>query len=181
MAEKLTVGMAAGPITRSATGSALALALGPTMTCTPSISTRRRAAATAFSGSAVASPMATATGKPNTPPPSLTCLIASSNARRLSLWTSVEPLLMFISSPILSAAGSSARAAPGAATAPISAMAAAPGNTRIARAPSEAPSRNLRIMAMPSSPSCGRGNRRSSDGPGRRRRDRRDVEKTNRV
>ena len=69
VAEKLTVGMAAGPITRSATGSALALALGPTMACTPLTSTRRRAAATAFSGSDVASLIATVTGEPNTPPP----------------------------------------------------------------------------------------------------------------
>ena len=43
VAEKLTVGIPAGPITRSAIASALALELGPTIACTPSTSTRRRA------------------------------------------------------------------------------------------------------------------------------------------
>ena len=52
----LMVGTPAGPITRSASSSALALALGPTMACTPSTSMRCRATATAVSGLAVVSP-----------------------------------------------------------------------------------------------------------------------------
>ena len=146
MAEKLTVGMAAGPIARAATASALALALGPTMACTLSTSTRCRAAATAFSGSAVVSPTAVVTGKPNTPPPSLTCSIASSKARRLSLRTSVEPLLKSISNPILSAAGSSDLAAVGSTAAPIDDRPAAPSSIQIVHARRDAPSQNLRII-----------------------------------
>ena len=82
---ELTAEMGAEPITLSATDSALTLALGPRKACARSTSTKCYAAATAISGSAVMSTIATVTGKPNMPPASLTCLIASSNARGLSL------------------------------------------------------------------------------------------------
>ena len=93
LAEKVTPGMPAGPSTRSATGKAFLLELGPTMAWTPSTSIRRRAAATALSGSDIVSPMANSTGRPSTPPPWLTCLSANSKARCLSRATCSFPAL----------------------------------------------------------------------------------------
>ena len=169
VAEKLTVGTPAGPITRSATGSAAALAPGPTTACAPSTSTRRRASSTATAGSDPVSPTANVTGRPNTPPPSLTCRIASSNARRLSRAAPVPSPPKFINSPILRASGSDAPVA-GAARVPISANApAAPFSARRARAaggvvPSDPgiTGPRLRRRVRP-----GRASRRPS--PGRRR------------
>ena len=76
---------------------------------------------------------ATDTARPNTPPPSLTCLIARSNARCLSLAASVEPLLKSISSPILRALGLSDCATAGSAAAPVSNIPAAPSSIQTAR------------------------------------------------
>ena len=93
------VGTPAGPMIVSATGSDTALAVGPTMAWTPSVSTKRRAFSTPSSGSRVKSASTPSTGNPNTPPASLTCRIAKSKARFLSDAVS-EGLLKLSISPI---------------------------------------------------------------------------------
>ena len=102
VAEGLMLTTPAGPVTRSATGRELALELGPTMAWTPSVSTSRRASATAVSLSVPVSPRADSTSKPNTPPASLTCSMARRKPRSLQAERSADPPVKLISSPIFS-------------------------------------------------------------------------------
>ena len=106
------MGMPAGPVTRSATASALALEVGPTIAWTRSSSTSRRATATAFSGSSVESPTTNCTGWPKTPPAALTCWTANSKACCRSTARAGAPSLRFTISPSRNGPGSSAGASP---------------------------------------------------------------------
>ena len=113
VADGLMVGMPAGPVTISTTGNAAALALGPTTACTPSCSTRCRAARTAGAGLRVASAVTPCTGRPSTPPPSFRGRMARSKARFRSADVSGAPEKSS-SRPILIGSEPSAQAQPGA-------------------------------------------------------------------
>ena len=91
MAEGLIVGIPAGPVSCSAMGRDAALEFGPTMAWTPSSSSRRRADASATSRSRGASAATLSTGRPSTPPLSLTWAMASSNPRCLSAEACGDP------------------------------------------------------------------------------------------
>ena len=126
-AEGLTTRTPAGAATPTTTSES-ALLLGPTMAWTPSSLIRRRASASGLS----VSPSAYSTGRPNTPPPALTCSTASLKARSRSRAVSVRVSLLTSITPSFSGATSPPSPQAASATASSSAMGIGVSSRRMA-------------------------------------------------